>query len=201
MPHPINYHVADCVVRVILNHFGLSPEQEDNIHTFIRSMPVRIVIDLLSHTHREFVTIPLEDSMEVDRILSSYYTPYREQFQIILNEIRIIYGEPSWYPEGSYLRNTSLNALRLMREIEENDGIDPEARSRLYQMVSDITDDIVNHNYIIDNNDNENENHDNNYDSDDDNTSIASGSTAITEPLENNLNELLDVQPPLEMIF
>jgi hypothetical protein len=184
MPYPLNFHVADCVVRVIQSHAVILPEQEERIREFIRTMPVRVVLDLLSHTRGELAILPMEDGMEVDRILATYYTPYREQFQLILDEIRVTYVGSSWYPENSYLRNTGLNTLRRMREIEANDGITNIERARLYAMASDLTEDIVNP-------DNDN----------DDNSSIASGSTAITEPLENNPGEPLDTPPPLEMIF
>ncbi len=174
MPYPLNYHVADSIVRVIQTRVILSEEQTERIRRFLRSMPVRVVLDLFRHANEEIATLPMEDSMFVNTTLDAYYTPYHEQFQLILDEIRVIYGQPSWYPTDSHLRPLGIEALERMRDVEANDGFTLEERVRLYEMTNTIVNDIMN--------------------AEDDNNSVISTATAETVPLENNLGDLINVE-------
>ena len=186
MPHPLHHHVADCFVRVIRTRIIIPLEMEDRIRIFIHAMPVRVSLDLLHLVGDDIATIPIEeDSMVVDSYLTNLHTPYQEKFHIILNEIRIIGGEPSWFPENSYMREDGIEVLRRMRDIELNGGISHSEREYLYRFASELVADL---------------NNPNDDDEDDDNISIASvdsDATAITIPLEDPLEDCAD----LTMVF
>jgi hypothetical protein len=174
MPYPLNYHVADSIVRVIQTRVILSEHQTDRIRTFLRSMPVRVVLDLFGNANEEIATLPMEDSMFVNTTLDGYFTPYQEQFQLILDEIRVIYGQPSWYPTDSHLRPLGIEALERMRDLEANDGFTSDERVRLYEMTTTLVNEILN--------------------AEDDDDSVISTATAETVPLENNLGDLINME-------
>ena len=186
MPYPLDHHVADCIMLLIHSRVIISLDQEDRIRAFIRTMPVRVSLDLLHLVGDDIATIPAEeDSMVVDSYLTNLHTPYQEKFHIILNEIRIIYGQPSWFPENSYMREGGIETLRRMRDIELNGGISHSEREYLYEFASQLVA------YL---------NNPNNDDEDDDNISIASAesdATAITIPREDSLDNCAD----LTMVF
>ncbi len=176
MPYPLNYHVADAIARVIQTRVILSEDQAERIRCFLRSMPVRVVLDLFGSVNEEIATLPMEDSMTVNTNLEGFFSPYQEQFQLILDEIRVIYGQPSWYPTDSHLRPLGIEALERMRDLEVNDGFTVEERVRLYEMTNTLVNEIMN------------------AEDDDDNNSVISTATAETVPLENNLGDLINME-------
>jgi hypothetical protein len=181
MPYPLHHHVADVFVRVITTNTTiiLSHFQTHAIHAFVRNLPARLALNLLSHVNEELPRIPFMDNMEIDEYLTDLSTANTEQYLLILNHFRIIFGMPSWLPTDSCLNTTGMIILTRMYEDEVNDGMTPTEINTLYHFASRLQDDYGNPN---------------NYDDDDDDTaSIATDATEDTIPLERTLDELNSV--------
>lgn len=153
MPHPIHYRVADAYVAITRNFIEIANDQADRIHEIIRSMPVRVTIDLLSLAENDIAFWPTLDSFEVEHEIANNHTPYIDIFMVILNEIRLTRANfISWFPLNSELRMYTLGNLRRMRELEENDGILPEELRNFYQIANHLEEVILNNDVEEDDN-------------------------------------------------
>lgn len=188
MPYPIYNHITDAYITLIGTSIILSRTQENRLRLLIRNLPVRITSDLFARGLTNINHwINTDDSMMVDSEIADLETPYRQFFLVIINKIRISIDLHSWFPGHSYLMDDTSDILHRMYDLEVNDGILPMERAHIYELITNLR-----------------EYHEGN--NDDDNASIISDtSTAITEPLEQTLGELMDVldnddlQPPLEI--
>jgi len=174
MPYPIHDRVADVFVRVIDMNTTiiLSRFQTDAIHAFVRTIPARVALNLLSQVGDELPHLLSMDNMEIDGYLHDLSTANTEQYLLILNQFRIIFGMPSWLPTHSCLNTTGMIILTRMYEDEVNGGMTRTEESDLSRFASRLEDAYGNPN---------------NDDDDDDTASIA---TEATIPLEDTLAQL-----------
>jgi len=190
MPYPLHDHVADAYLSLVRSARILSQTEETHLRTYIKNLPARITIDLLSQVGHDINTwIYIDDGMDVDAELAHLETPNRDLFFVILNRIRMSLGMYSWVGSPSYMMDDISDLLHRMYDFEVNGGILPTERTRLYEITTTLIDSYLNPD-------------------DDDAATVASeASTAVTEPLEQTLGELMNVldqtndtmMPPLEI--
>lgn len=142
MTIPIHNHVANILLDIIETHSDiiLLDTQYDRIWNFLRSMPVRLLLDLVSYLGIQLVHIPHMDKTQAEAEITLLDTPYSHQFLVLLDNIRQHYGLQSWYSQHSQYTTTTLHALQRLREYEINDGITTFERQQLYQFASRIQD-------------------------------------------------------------
>jgi hypothetical protein len=209
MPYPLHDHVADSYLSLIQSSRILSQTEETRIRTYIKNLPARITIDLLSQAGHDINTwIYIDDGMDADAELAHLDSPNRDLFFVILNRIRMSIGLYSWVSTPSYLMDDVSDLLHRMYDFKVNNGMLPDERTRLYELTTALTDGYLNPDDDDDDDDNDNDDYN---DNDDDTASVHSdASTAVTEPLEQTLGELMDVldrandntyamMPPLEI--
>jgi hypothetical protein len=139
MTIPIHNHVANILLDIIETHSDiiLLDTQYDRIWDFLRSMPVRLLLDLVSYIGIQLAHIPHMDKSQAETEITLLDTPYSHQFLVLLDNIRQHYGLQSWYTQST---TTTLHALQRLREYEINDGITTFERQHLYEFASRIQD-------------------------------------------------------------
>jgi hypothetical protein len=139
MTIPIHNHVANILLDIIETHSDiiLLDTQYDRIWDFLRSMPVRLLLDLVSYIGIQLAHIPHMDKSQAETEITLLDTPYSHLFLVILDNIRQHYGLQSWYTQST---TTTLHALQRLREYEINDGITTFERQHLYEFASRIQD-------------------------------------------------------------
>lgn len=124
MAHAIWNRAANLVVSIIEQDLLITPTQRDAILEYVERLPVLTVVNLLATLRTTPYTLNgaiFADRMDVDTAFYDTH-PYKDHFLAILNHLRVILGQPGWFPENSPTCSLSALYLHLVRNIEEDVG-------------------------------------------------------------------------------
>lgn len=139
MPYTLHNHVADSYLTLIRTSRILTQTEELCLHAYIRHLPARITIDLLLQGGTDINTwLDLDDGMTVDAEIAEFDSPNRYLFVSIINQIHIILGHHSWFPQTSHFISGAIAILQHMYDHEANDGILPSERTHMYELTTAI---------------------------------------------------------------
>jgi len=143
MPYPIWSHAADCVMELIQRNTILTPEQERDIHAYVRRIPVRCIVDLLmtlsNHDYTMTDAIFADDALELENAFDGT-TAHADHHMVILNTFRTILGQDPWFPTDSAVCEYATRYFQHTQDTEEHVGFDPSTLTTLYAMLTDFSD-------------------------------------------------------------
>lgn len=140
MPHPIWNHAATCVVRILNFHDSiLTNEQENSVWSYISGLPVRTVVDLLNvldeldHTVASVVfgDVRIDDSILNLRLATA------DHYLAILNHLRVLLGQPHWFPSSSPMCENANQYFQHMRDVEAEVGFNTYTQNTLYTTLTE----------------------------------------------------------------
>lgn len=177
MPHPIWNHAATCVVRILQFHDSiLTDEQENSVWSYVSGLPVRTVVDLLNvldEIDHTVATVVFGD-VRIDDSILNLRLATADHYLAILNHLRIILGQPHWFPSSSPMCENANRYFQHMRDVEAEVGFNTYTHNTLYTTLTEYVDDNV---------------EDLNNDTIDDDTLTVYSENIV--PLENSLSELI----------
>lgn len=139
MAHAIWNRAANLVVSIIEQDLLVTPTQRDGILEYVEHLPVRTVVSLLATLRTTPYTLTgalFADGLDVDGAFYDTH-PYKDHFLAILNHLRILLGQPGWFPENSATCYLSGLYLRQARDLEEGVGFSPHVLAILIASLED----------------------------------------------------------------